>query len=157
VTLPTIISALATLNKRELATVKAAVEQLLGSKARTVAPEAISLFDAVRVAGGNENLPYEALKRSAMAATWAKYAPEAIAFIETTWPVAKHKKVVRMGLERLLVALLVDDLKEKRVRVTVGALVRNLGRLPEVFRAEFPGYIENQLQHLVLKAMEKKE
>jgi hypothetical protein len=154
--LTNIISALATLNKRELATVKAAVEQLLGSKAPTVAPEALSLYEAIRVAGSNEKLPYEALKRSAMAATWVKYAPEAITFIENTWPQAKRNKIVRMGLERLLISVLVDDLRSKNVKITVGTLVRNLGRLPEVFDSEFPQYRENQLQGLILKAMEKK-
>jgi hypothetical protein len=155
VTVASIISKLTSLNKKELATVKAAIDQLLGPQAALAAsPSNLSLFEAIRVATG-AMVTYDRLKGGNTGASWRKYSPLAVSFIETTWPCTKQNKMVRLGLERLLISLLVEDLREKRVNVTVGALVRNLGRLPEVVDAEFPGYRESQLQSLIIKAMEK--
>jgi hypothetical protein len=151
--LATVLSELAKLNKKELATVRAAIEQLLGpDKALASPPVALTLYEAVRVAGGQDKLPLERVKRFG----WVRFSTEAALFIESTWPQAKHNKIVRMGLERLLISLLIEDLRGKNINITVGSVVRNLGRLPEVFDSEFPGYRINKLQSLILKAMEKR-
>jgi hypothetical protein len=149
VTLANILSALAKLNKKELATVRAAIDQLV--KPQAASPVALSLFEAIKLACGS-TMPYSRLK----GAVWAKCAAEANMFIDTTWPNINGNKLVRMGLERLLISLLIEDLREKGVKVTVGSIVCNLGRLPEVFDQNYPDYRQNQLQSLVLKAMEKR-
>ena len=84
---------------------------------------------------------------------WRNNAPILIGFLENTFP--KHNKLLRYGLCRLMIGLLIDDLRDKGLHCSFGSVWINLTepRLAEVFDAQFPDYRKSGLTGLILKAM----
>jgi hypothetical protein len=62
-------------------------------------------------------------------------------------------KVQEASLNNFLLQLLVDDLNYLKVVATIGSISSNLGRVPEVFDRNFPGYREAGLAKVVLHVM----
>jgi hypothetical protein len=61
-----------------------------------------------------------------------------------------------MGLCRLLVSALMDELRSRGIGVAFGTVATNIGRLPEIFDSAFPGYLESGLGFVVPLAMKRK-
>ena len=151
--LTSLLAELPKLRPDELATVKAAAEHLLG--AQHEAPDSTTpLYDALTSLLGNQ-MPYGRFKLSASWRMWARNAPTVVTFIDKNFP--KATKVARLALMKFIVETLIAEMRERKIPVTVGSVTNNLTRCPEVFEMAFPDYIESGLQHLVLKAMEKKK
>ena len=53
----------------------------------------------------------------------------------------------------LCVGLLINDLKQLSVPVTLGTVCSNLARVPQVFDQQFPDYRQSGMAHIILKQM----
>jgi hypothetical protein len=58
-------------------------------------------------------------------------------------------KISQQAFLRMLFRLLASDLKNRNVTPTLGILITNMQRLPEVFDASFPGYREAGIAHII--------
>jgi hypothetical protein len=47
------------------------------------------------------------------------------------------------GVYRLLWSLLIDEMGKGHIPISLGSVINNMGRIPEVFESEFPGYRKN--------------
>ncbi len=81
-----------------------------------------------------------------------RHAPGAVLFITKTFGGTKTREMAAM---KLVVGLLIDDLKKREIPVSLGSVCRNLNLLPMVFDAAFPNYRESGLVPMLLKQMEK--
>jgi hypothetical protein len=142
-----VLSLLPALNKHDLALVRGAVDRLLGQGGQQG-----PLYDAVMAATGSK-ISYGAFLQSGAGKGWANREKAVMAFIAATWP--KLTKVQEVAMTKFLVARLADDLKARKINVSVGSLSRMIGTIPEIFDACFPGYREAGMAHLVLKVMIK--
>lgn len=147
-----VLAALPKLTKADLATVRAAVDHLLGPQqgATLTAPP---LFNALAGLIGNR-VTYQAFTTMGAYKHWAKNVTTVDEFITEHFP--DTSKVLSAALLRFLMELIVDDLKGRKVPATLGSITVNLGRLPEIFESAFPGYLESGAAHLIVKAMVKR-
>lgn len=151
-----LLGVLPKLSLEELATVRATIEHLLGQRqaATPTAPKPeIALYEAARAIVGGP-MAYGPFANSVAGRAWAKNAPSAVAFIDT-FPT--DRRVSRNALDTFMLGLIVDDLKAKRIPVSMGTIANNLGRLKQLFDQGYPGYIESGMQHVVLKALKINE
>jgi hypothetical protein len=148
-----ILACLPTLSKPDLAQIRAAADSLLGPGAAPNDSPATPLFDAITRALGlrlgwaefQAGTTYKPYKRG----------ERAIAeFLGSTFPSAADR-VQFNAMLTFMIECLVDDLKERKVPLSLGALCVNLERCPEVFKAAFPGYIEGGAAHLILQRMKR--
>lgn len=156
--LKTALGALSGLTQAELATVRAACEHLLNREDTRDDPTK-PLYDSVlRAMGGSHHGTYRLrwglFKGTTTYSTWKKNAPGVVSFIDQTYPQAS--KVAKMGILQVLLDALLEDLKQRGVPITIGVVVSNLSRLPEIFDTCYPDYRKCGMAGLVLKAMEKK-
>lgn len=154
-----ILSALASLSQAELATVKAACEHLL-NKEDTKDDPTKPLYDSVLRAmggphGGTYRLRWGVFKGTTTHSTWKKHAPGVVSFIDQTYPGAS--KVAKMAILQVLLDALIDDLKQRGVTITLGTLVSNLSRLPEIYDTCYPDYRKSGMAGVILNAMERKK
>lgn len=146
-----IVSALPNLNSKELLTVKAALEQLLPAKAP---PE-----------GDAQLLYYAILNKLDVIRSWDSFvstaahrdfelnAPGAVLFIDQTFKSKNRTQTI--AIMRMLIDLLLVDLKKRNIPLTVGTVCRNLHLLPMVFDDAFPDYRKSGLIPMLMKQMEK--
>lgn len=146
-----LLSALPKLKPKELATVKAAIEQLQPKE---------------EFEGDIQLLYYAILNRLNIIRKWSEFegtaayrdfkknAPGAVLFIKRTFK--PPNKTSTIAVMRLLIWLLMDDLIRKReIAATLGSVCRNLHLLPMVFDDNFPHYRESGLVPMLMKQMEK--
>jgi len=149
-----ILSLLPKLARDDLAAIHLMAGHLLG--AATVAPEAEAdtvgqgIFDALVAALGLP-LAYSSFTLTTSAKTFDKKVPGLVKFLNTSFPGWDAKKVSEQAFLRMLFGLLVDDLKEREVTPTLGILIANISRVPEVFDNSFPMYLESGLGKVILK------
>jgi hypothetical protein len=141
-----LLATLPSLSKHDLALVRGAADRLLGVSAATAGPLYDALTNVLRL-----KLGFAQFQRTATYKIWQKAEPGVVSFMNEGWP--GLSKVATMALMTYLLELLVSDLKGRGVPVSLGAVVSNLGRLPEVFDNNFPGYAEAGLCGLVFNAM----
>jgi len=144
-----ILASLPTLSKPELAQIRAAAEALLGPTAAPNDAPATPLLDVIqRTLGlrlGLGNLPaatYKAYRRGETAV---------VEFVAKAFPQACDNRVTYNGMLSLMLDCLIDDLKERKVPISIGSVCTNLERAPEVFKAAFPGYIEGGASAIILQ------
>lgn len=148
-TLTSLVSALQGLSRADLVTLRAAADRLLNAPAATAGP----LYEAVnRVSGAP--IPFKAFLATTQGKNWEANEQLVLAWVDATWP--KIKDVQKLGLLDFLVARLADDLKDRKIPVSVGSLTLNLGSIPQIFNKCFPGYVGAGLADAVLKAMVRK-
>lgn len=148
-----ILAALPSLSQADLRAINAASGALMAGR-HPVAPQpfetpqgwlAEALQGALGLGGaGARQLP----------STFNKQAPTALAFMVQAFGPLKNKTTT-LAIMRLILGLLVADLKNKQVKISVGSLSSNLGRVQQVFEEAYPGYLENGIASLVLQAIQK--
>lgn len=141
-----ILAQLPRLTQQELATVRAACDHLLDKP-----QEVPNLYLAMLRILGQKGPSYASFQRTASWKQWQKNLQEVTAFTEKLWP--DMTKVQEASLNNFLLQLLVDDLNYLKVVATIGSISSNLGRVPEVFDRNFPGYREAGLAKVVLHVM----
>jgi hypothetical protein len=133
-----------------LKTLKAALEGLIHKREDEAEP---LLYDVLRRAIGTVP-PYSVFQTTNAYKQWHRHAAYAEGFIAKNFPEAT--KLQRQALMTLTVKALVTDLKGRNVPITMGSVVKNLGRFAAIFDLEFPSYIESGMQFLILKALTEK-
>lgn len=144
-----IIKQLPGLEQQDLKALKATIEELLHKRDNEAEPP---LYDVLRRVIGTV-APYSVFQATGAYKQWRKHADYAAAFIAKNFPDAS--KVQRQALMTFVVKALVMDLRGRNVPITVGSMVKNLGRFAQVWETEFPGYLESGMGAMILKAMEK--
>ena len=145
----TIIATLPTLTKADLAAVRGAADALLGPQAAPIDTPATPLFEAVTRALGLR-LGFAAFSQTA---TYKPYKRGEVAiadFLGTAFQ-APWDRVTLNAMMQLLIECLTDDLRARRVPLSLGTLCNNLERVPQVFRDAFPGYIESGHGNIILR------
>ena len=138
-----VLTLLPKLKRDELQAVKAVLDSLLSSKNNNV-----ELWgDACRVVLGIE-------QRFAIVKTVAakRNLDAAEEFLKSVLP--EHCRAHLMAARQRLVSLLADDLKRRKVNPTVGIILANLGRLPEVFDNAYPDYRKSGLAWIIFTKRE---
>jgi len=157
--LSTILAALPALSQNDLAAVKAAADSLITPSGRATAAAnegaAIPLFDAITHALGLR-MGFAAFQATGTYKSYRRGARAIDDFLAENLAEACDR-VSRNAMLSLLVECLIDDLKGRHVPISMGSVSNNLERAPQVFRAAFPGYIENGLGHLIFSQMTRKK
>jgi len=148
-----VLRALPFFNKKELTDVHKVTELLLGKVSGSFTEEETELYDVICLAT-NSTVPVTAFRATVTASEWRNKAPLALNFIRDAFPDTKRNKALRVAMMKFTLAMLVADLKARGVPIKTGSVVLNLGRLRECFGANFPGYLEAGLAHVIIEKMQ---
>lgn len=139
-----ILAALPALSRPELEAIQAVCTSLLGGRPAAFEPGAgtlaAGLLNAL-CAAVNAAVTPSNLIGTTTGKTFDKHLPAVGRFLGAHFKGYDDNKLVELAFLRLLADLLRDDLKERGVTPTIGILVTNLTRLPEVFDNAYPGYL----------------
>jgi hypothetical protein len=158
------MSQLSTFGKTDLLQIRQLTDVLLGGNTSAETPviddnESL-LFEAVKAElssnGLNGNIPFATLKDSRYYSSWCKGLVVVNQFIDQQFKGYITGRAVRIGATRILVQILLADLKRLGVPPSLGTIARNLHRVPQAFDNQFPGYINSGLAYLVVKAISTK-
>lgn len=141
-----IIAALPSLPRQDRLAVRAAVDHLLQGKGSTDRG-AIALYEII-AKGVGSSMPFGRVP-AALQASLAASAPGFEAFTNEVWP--GHTRIQHIVIARELLRLLAGDLHERQVPVSVSAIIKNLGRIQDVFDESYPNYRQAGLGALILK------
>jgi hypothetical protein len=151
-----ILATLPGLSKPDLSAVRAAADGLLGPQGGSPVSAnegaATPLFDAMTRALGLR-LGFGPFQATATYKAYKRGASAVALFLTEAALGASKDRITENAFLSLLIDCLIDDLKERNVPLSMGTLCNNLERAPQVFRAAFPGYIENGHSGVILKAM----
>lgn len=153
-----ILAALPTLSRPELEQVHAIATTLLGGHTGAFAGPAGTLAAPIFEALGgavNAAVSLQNLSGTTAGKTFDKYLPAVTKFLDAHFDGWTHNRLVQSAFLRLLMELLRDDLKARGVNPSVGVMVSNLARLPEVFDNAYPGYLEAGMGAVVLDHFKK--
>lgn len=147
-----ILEILPKLTRTDLEQVHATAGSLLGGAtgAAESGPTGVAevTFNALVTALGL-SMPYSALPTD-IARRFKNAVPPLVKFLDSNFPGWASNKITQLAFLRMLFGLLVDDLKGRGVTPRIGMIVVNMVRLPEVFNAAFPDYLEAGLGGIIL-------
>lgn len=153
-----ILASLPVLNRSDLEAVAAIATSLLNGRTANVAtkasPLAAPLFDAL-CGAVSATAALSNLSGTSTGKTFEKHLPGVTKFLDHHFKGWSDNKLVQLAFLGMLAELLRDDLKERGVTPTLGILVSNLGRLPEVFDNAYPNYLACGMGNVILKHFEK--
>lgn len=145
-----LLEVLPTLSKSDLKTLRAAIDTLSKEEGTSDATEMV--FNAIlRVIG--THMPYAEARRNRAFSAWQGNADSLVAFINVTWPEALRSKVVRQALVSFLVTMLVEDMRQRLIPISIGTVMVNLRSAVATFDKNFPGYRGSGMAKLVLAKM----
>lgn len=148
-----IIAALPRLSKADLQAVRGAADKLLGAGGTASGgPETVAYGALCDLLGANQpwgRLPEKWQK------LWRTNWPPFYAFLTATFPESLENKVLNVSLMKLVFETMVDDLKERGVPVSVGAVITNMPRVEAAFDTAFPGYRQAGLSGMIVRSMTK--
>ena len=155
-----ILAALPALKPNDLKAILRATEGLLGEAARVpkakakTAPEGPTgwLYDGLLGATGltlswNQFAPSQAGKQ------FTKWAPDVVSFAQSSFPEQMIKKASGYAIIRLLLDLILADLRKRKIPVTLNTITIHMQRVQDIFNDAFPGYLETGLGSLIAKQM----
>ena len=147
-----VIALLPGFSKPDLAAIRAAADSLLGSQVSANEGAGTPLFDALCRALGLR-LAFGPFMATATYKAYRRGEQAIEDFLNVLhWP---RDRVMYNSILSFMLECLMDDLKERKVPISLGSVCSNLERCPEVFKAAFPGYIEGGASHLILNRMTK--
>lgn len=149
-----ILAALPALTRPELEAIQAVTSSLLGAATAAFEPGAgtlaAALLNALCVAVNAAVTP-STLAGTTAGKTFNKHLPAVSKFLDAHFRGYDANKLVELAFLRLLADLLRDDLKNRGVTPTIGIMVTNLTRLPEVFDNAYPNYLEAGMGSFILQ------
>lgn len=149
-----IITALGVLRKEDLMIIRGALDRLTDTPEVTRADQTSPLFDAL-ISLLSIRMSYAAFaKPTRTYKQWQRHAPGVIRFIESTFKPAD--RITTHALMAIMLEMLQADLKGRHVPISLGSMIVNMQRIPKVFDAQFPDYIESGLVNVILKRMKVK-
>lgn len=153
-----ILAALTTLTRPDLEAIQAVCSSLLGGRMGNVAapanPLAGPIFNALSRAV-NATVSLSNLTGTTAGKTFEKHLPAVGKFLDAHFKGWDSNKLVQTAFLSMLMELLRDDLKARGVTPSLGIMVSNLGRLPEVFDNAYPSYLEAGMGSLILNHFRK--
>lgn len=155
-----VLATLPTLTRPELEQVHAIATTLLGGRTGNVAPAASPLAGALLAAVSeavNATVTPSNLQGTASGRHFEKHLPSAIKFLNGHFEGWQDNKLVQTAFLSMLMELLRDDLKERGVTPSIGIMISNLTRLPEVFENAYPGYLEAGMGLVVLNHFKRQQ
>jgi hypothetical protein len=151
ITSSSIIAALPNLTKKELMSIQVVIEHelLKGS------PIDKDLFSLVFEVVNEKPVSVSRFSSSQSGIIWRKNQPVFDAFIckLTDNLHNMHNKVRMLALKRLLIELLIEDIKTRFIPLSARTVSQELGNIEAVFDRGYPGYLRNGLGHLILKQL----
>lgn len=155
-----ILAALPALKPTALKAIRAACDGLLGEAATPTAAPIESaptgplgwLYDGLLIAIGLK-VAWKQFGPSQAGKQFSKWGPEVVSFAQSAFPEAMTKKVSGLAIIRLLLELIVADLRKRKVPITLGTVTIHMQRVQDVFREAFPGYLEAGLGGLIVTQM----
>lgn len=156
-----IIKVLPDLTEDDLKKVRDTISFLLGSEGSgpdvVITAEEEELLDAMQKVIVSENIApmfnYRIFKGSKYFKDWRVKIKGLANFVEKHF--GKLSKVDRLGVYVLMYSILVNDLRQRNIPVSIGSITNNSNRLAETLNAEFPDYLNSGLGRVILKAMKR--
>lgn len=153
-----ILEALPGLSASDLTMIQATITGLLGGRIGNVAAPAgtlaAPLFEAL-CGAVNATVPLSNIVGTPTGKTFQKHVPPTQQFLDRYFKGWDRQAIVQMAFLRMLMELLCEDLKTRGAAPTVGVMVTNLLRLPEIFENAYPGYLDAGLGDMVLRHFTK--
>lgn len=109
-----------------------------------------SLIQSISEATGKRCCPHKAFTRTRHYAIYKKKLPDVLEFIGENLPTLK--RLERVYLFGVISNVLITNLQDIKVPVSVGAACRHLDRIPELMDDAFPGYIQAGLLTMLVQA-----
>src|SRR6266478_1023489 len=152
--LSTILCLLPGLTKQDLKALQVAVDAEL-SKNITIDTD---LFYMVFDVANEKPMSVSKFSNSENGTIWRKNQPIFDAFINKMWDdhlrevrsYTTPKKVILNALKKFLLQLIIDDIKEFHMPLTLRTVCQQLGHIEAILDKAFPGYIKNGLGNLIL-------
>ena|SRR5260221_642898 len=146
--LSAILTILPDLTKQDLKTLQVAVDAELSRNT----PIDTDLFYMVFDVANEKPMSVSKFSNSENGAIWRKNQPIFNDFIANS--LLNHGTAYRVAftkaLKRFLLQLIVEDIKESHMPLTLRIICQQLGNIEATFNKAYPGYLRNQLQHLIL-------
>jgi len=118
------------------------------------------LFDAMtaefEARGIRRNMPFVAFRKTAHYRHWRDSLPALEDFLNKEFNGQVKGQREQMSLCRLLISMLIDELRERDLPCSYGTVAANIGRLSEVFDNGFPGYLQCGMAHIVVTMLRKR-
>lgn len=152
-----IIGALPKLSQPDLIAIQSLISALIkpaGEVSGQAGGSGPIIFEALSGAV-NATVALANLTGTATGKTFQKHLPAVTKFLDAHFKGWDANKLVQTAFLSMLMELLRDDLKERGVTPSLGIMVTNLLRLPEVFSNAFPNYLEAGLGDMVLRHFKK--
>jgi hypothetical protein len=144
-----IVAALPKLSKTDLEVIHGLTGHLLGAAGLPLTPIGQAFINALLTATGQPKgyiSPVAASQRRA----FETRAGHLAAFLNENFKGWDDNKTTQHAFLTELFRLLADDLKNRGVKPTLGVMIINMKRIPEVFDNAFPLYRESGLGHVIL-------
>ncbi len=155
----TIIEQLPSLTNTELQAVRDTATFLAGNTTQNKPTDwEAKVFEAfnkqLSASGIQTNLYYASFRRTSGYKVWIQSVSKVEAFITNNF--GRLKNIERLTLLNLFYKLLIENMKEINVPITINTVSSHTKRIPEVFNMNFPGYVASGLAPMVLATMRKR-
>ncbi len=144
--LNTILCLLPGLTKQDLKALQVAVDVELSRNT----PIDTDLFYMVFDVANEKPMSVSKFSNSENGAIWRKNQPVFDNFIAVHILHGGVTKVMVNAVRKFLVNLIIEDMKEQHVPLTLRTICQQLGHIEAIFNRSFPTYIRNGLGHLIL-------
>lgn len=159
-----VMTQLSTFGKNDLLQIQQLTNMLLGTNINNTPDHQddndMMLFDSVRVElaanGLNGRIPYTTLKESKFYKQWCNGLGVVNQFVDTHFKDHINRKLQRVAICRIIVQILISELRRQNIPVSLGTIARNMHRVPQAFDNQFPGYLQCGLAYLIVKSMTPK-
>jgi hypothetical protein len=159
----TIVSQLTSFDPSDLAKIKQCAELLMNNNGTIVHvdPDEQLLFDAVRSEldsrGFKVGMSYQMFSTGKNFNSWKKGVSVVEEFMAAAFSDHVKTKTERIAMFRVLIQILVRDLKRRKIPISIGTVANNLQYIQQAFDNEFPNYLEGGIAYLVPQAIFKKK
>ena len=144
-----ILVALPKLPKADLEAIHALAGHLLGPTSG-LGEQGQAIFDALAASLGL-TASYASITASKPARLFIQRLPAFVLFMGKNFPGWDDTKVGQQAFLRMLFGLIITDLNNRGVTASLGMVVSNMGRLPEIVETNFPDYLKSGMGYVILK------
>src|SRR5260221_10534247 len=151
--LSAILTMLPDLTKQDLKTLQVAVDAELSKNT----PIDTDLFYMVFDVASEKPMSVSKFSSSENGAIWRKNQPIFNNFVDSLLKSGiAYRVAFTKALKKFLLQLIIEDIKESHMPLTLRTICQQLGNIEAIFNRSYPGYLRNQLQHLILAQLGSK-
>ncbi len=151
--LSTILCLLPGLTKQDLKALQVAVDAELSKNT----PIDTDLFYMVFDVASEKPMSVSKFSSSENGAIWRKNQPIFNNFVDSLLKSGiAYRVAFTKALKKFLLQLIIEDIKESHMPLTLRTICQQLGNIEAIFNRSYPGYLRNQLQHLILAQLGSK-